>query len=744
MIETLKFSLENIITYKNVEIKLQKGINIIRGQNGSGKSLLFTSFATLIYGSHPLTVAKRDAKVLFTNKKSKINAIVRSQNSIWDISQFSTGKTVRYSLSKDGVEQKYRTIQTAVDKIRELVPISEEYYYSLIHLSSYRPHVLLNGKGPERHDFFEQIFNLSIYDQIQQKLMQKNSILQKKKQKLDILEEDLVQKKSLIPVNLIEKKNELKIITDRWTRLNSKLQIYFQELNNLNSYYSIYQELKTQYSLEELSVKLLRKKVILTDLEKKYEQAIRDDHDRVRNEENLKRKKILKNRLKKFSEDDLQTIIDQYKKNIKEFKEIKEKYDLQETAKPYFNKISNNHQKIVDYNKLLKLIALVENKIEESILFINKYSTLTKVSTCPTCGVHLEQKNIRQLISKYKKQVTLNEDKLNRLKNCLELAEAKNSLKKLGVTVQKDYSKRIKQLENTIKDLRDRFERAKEFSTIKKELDSIKIIKITCSPENFREKLSKLKEEISILSSDVLNKKKLENTVYNSVEQVIERRDKLTKFTEKNSFYMKKLSDDLQNFSSEIAAAEINVKNYKDLCLEVSKYKKETKYLDLYKTLIEIYGPRGLRTIQVENYCKVYVRRLNQNAHLLFNNQIKFDCIINKTNFSITAEHNNKPPADVSLLSGAESRNFRLLSLLSLLPLLPQSIRLNFCVLDEIEAGMDKDSIIRYCEFLKKLNEIVPCIYVVTPKSKEEFSIIPGLEYLVEKKNNISNIKYLG
>ena len=91
------------------------------------------------------------------------------------------------------------------------------------------------------------------------------------------------------------------------------------------------------------------------------------------------------------------------------------------------------------------------------------------------------------------------------------------------------------------------------------------------------------------------------------------------------------------------------------------------------------------------------------------------------------------------MLSGSESRCFMLLSLLSLLPLIPSSLRTDYVVLDEIEAGISEENRKLISQnFFKTLQTIIPKVIVVTPMNQQEFYIESNHEYFIHLENNES------
>ena len=67
MIELDSVHLKNIVTHKDTFFKFEDGISIIRGQNGVGKSVLFSTLSNVLYSNPPLS-NKKNQKLCFPNR----------------------------------------------------------------------------------------------------------------------------------------------------------------------------------------------------------------------------------------------------------------------------------------------------------------------------------------------------------------------------------------------------------------------------------------------------------------------------------------------------------------------------------------------------------------------------------------------------------------------------------------------------------------------------------------------------
>lgn len=157
MIEFRSIALTNIIYYRHAELDLDHaGTTVIMGlnknshdkdrRNGSGKSLLLSPLPHLKY-SHPSAKHPRTEKhSLFARDNSRIEWSFSKEDDDFVITK-SRGKTssVKWQIAKNKEELNPRTSAIAESIIDELIPMSEEEFYSTVYLDSRRPSPILHG-----------------------------------------------------------------------------------------------------------------------------------------------------------------------------------------------------------------------------------------------------------------------------------------------------------------------------------------------------------------------------------------------------------------------------------------------------------------------------------------------------------------------------------------------------------------------------------------------------------------------
>lgn len=256
MIRIKQVNLSNIVTYKSGSFPFTKGIHVVRGENRAGKSLLFSSLANVFYFSPPLEVKKNAAKIMHRSG-SKLSIAVNHNNIDYVVNQLGRKSSMHWAITRNGVDLNQRV--EIKDYIREQVfPIPEDLFYTTVYLNAFRQSKLLNGKPNERHDFFESLLNLSLHDEIRQKLSEELVTI-----KSDIAELRVVKNQAEeLQDRLKEKGNSadlVKVYTetkDKMTRLRKSFLAKQRHLDNLDRYVKLAKKVKDLASPEALRAEL--------------------------------------------------------------------------------------------------------------------------------------------------------------------------------------------------------------------------------------------------------------------------------------------------------------------------------------------------------------------------------------------------------------------------------------------------------------------------------------------------------
>lgn len=236
MIHFNSISLRNIIYYEQAQLDLAYvGTTVIMGlnknsndkerRNGSGKNLLLSPLPHLKY-SHPSAKHPRTEKhSLFVRDNSSIEWNFNIEVDSYAISKSrGTSKTIKWQISKNGVNQNPRTAAIAEDIINKLIPLSEEEFYSTVYLDSRRPSPILHGTVVQRQEYLSTVFNLGDYSTIREYFREELKRLANTNIELEIHKQDLKELNSIKAVDADDLNSQLESIRNKRKAVSKKLE----------------------------------------------------------------------------------------------------------------------------------------------------------------------------------------------------------------------------------------------------------------------------------------------------------------------------------------------------------------------------------------------------------------------------------------------------------------------------------------------------------------------------------------
>lgn len=755
---------KNIVVYPEfyMGINTKKSINVIRGENRSGKSLSMSMIGNLLYFAPPLDKRKNTAKKLHS-KNSLIQCGIKINDNIFHIRQFTKNtNSISYKIflhkeyEKLNEEKHDLKIRTDIkNEIRNIFPQNEEQFYSFTYLNAFRHHSLLNGTGAQRLDFFDKLFKLDIYQKIRDKIKQEYNEIKSNIQTLNFINTELnelgeIQNIKNINIKIKKYKNKYK----KYEKYLFNKQLLIQNISNIII-------LKEQIKNEEVSKNYIKtyKNKIKINIHNKDNLQIENFKYQL-NEKNKKEKLILEKKLEKikkkldfFNLKEIDEETDKIVKNITILEEQKKDSLLYKDLK---KQLINNKKEISHYMKTSFSEEEIKEKIAMNNKIIHNFSKLENKHSCPLCKSELNKELIKNMLNSALKDKKKNFKYQGYLKCKNEILDIKNQLKNIEYSSIKNIKEKLNNLNNRYAKLNESKKYIIEYLSLKDRYKKISIKNnlkdLSNNIKELENKIDRMKDNYRIYVSDYKIYSKLkefnENNISKYIDMDINKLKKIYNYEEKKlSIYRDKLSkinSILNKYKLEYTSIKLNNKKINEL----NKKKKEldliTNNAHIYEYLLEAYSPKGLKNIQMQNIIKLFEDNLNTFSPYIFAEPFHFNIELTKTDFRIIA-HRNNFSSDVHLLSGSESRCFQLLCLLSTIPFIDKDIRTNICILDEMESGLDNKSQYLYInEFLPMLNKIIPNIFIITPKIQNEFFIDGATEYIVKKNKGISKIEKIG
>ena len=755
MISFDKLSLKNVLVHKDTEFSFENGITVVRGDNGSGKSLMFGSLANIFDGSLP-TMKKKDAKSALGNVNSSI-AIKYSYNNIpYEITQFrKKSASLSYQIVKDGESIDPHTISVAKEYIDSIFPISNSQYFSLVHLIPYRGDILRTGNGSQRKDFFEDLFRLNSSEIVEVELKARLNELKRGAEEVSILSQQLEE---LTYVDNIEQlETNFKETNDELTRYSTDYNKITSSLQHLVAIDTLKQQIKTEYSLEALR-----------EYKQKYESSIKGIKKSIsdlklsiiRYKENISKiaeKKQLVEKRQSLGEDlsatELNSMLSTQTQELStledKLREASTNNGLLAQAESLLKTIPSGFLKLESYDKVIEFFAKKESEILTEDKLKSKVKGLVGISRCPTCNSVINEADVESLLNKCNEKIEKIQGYLNHKPTVTKYFKLKE--KDLQYTDETDLRDKIEEARASQTEITSRISKARERERLENRIAGFSNITEDMEEPNeelvdqYEQKLATNEKKLKVIESDISLKEQLNTLTANDTEDSQTDTDDLKSSLNKLSPIIASLNDKKMELNNKISIGKLQNTNYLKLQKRIEMLNTKLIDLPVYEALVKAYGAKGLRIEQIKYLADCFCENLNKYASLLFVKPVTFSVNVDSTNFNIFYEMNNNPISDVCTLSGAESRSFMLLCLVSLLPFIPERVRTDTVILDEVESGMSEDTRLYINQgFYKLLLNIVPKIVIITPLNAKEYFVDSDREYylrLVDKRTVVERIK---
>lgn len=775
--EFKKLYIKNALMFKKeIEIPLSNqgiisviGINKdANGSNGAGKSTLFDILRAVHLGSS--ADGRKDIDFLSNKGESSIGYTARYGNDEFEITKNRGDKTFGNNtiILKNGESVGFKKDNNATKKsiYQEFVKIPEAVWDNCVILRTDKAHTLIRGTPSERIEFISNLCSLNCYDEI-------NKVL---KEKLNEVSNEID--------SLRENEALLADVSNTLSNLKSKKEIEKEVTNKSNEV----KELKDSINKKENKLKKNEKineasSSIINILEKIGNSESNSKKDSSKLQEKEQELDALRNRLKKINEELV------YYKTYNELKNnpIGEKGDI-EYLNDKFNKLSSKLNKLepkirenIKYKEIKKQIKKIkdlgidEEKLNAKEKELNQNKIQLEILShvvghnfckCPICGSTLDSKSIslnkKYIENKYKKVLEkiqyIEDDKLKI-----------NKLKFLNKEIQnysytEDVEEKINILESKKEKVEHKLNEAIKFKEYQKKLLSIKE-KLSCDESFLKHKKDELEEKqnelikyIDNLKFIITNKKEIEKleekynidkaqaeTIFDETSELISKlnisiTNKQNSLNEKNK-ELGKLEEALDNINNLLRKKEKLEESLENL----PKLKKRKEFVS---NLCVAYSTNGLKAKKINAILEAMKVRLKEYTAVLFSEKdIDFDIKADNNRFSIMCIRKDEEGKevcryDVRSLSGGEKARFVLAIVFALDDITSPSMKVNFKVLDEIDAKLDsigKQILIE--RFIPMLREKTSTLFIVSHDTEVRDADIYDAKLIVKKKNRTSTIK---
>jgi len=533
-----KVQLENYRSHSNSTVEFTKGVNLILGKNGRGKTSILEAISTVMFNTKDRS-GKETGKsyIKFGEKSSKVEIdFIANDGREYNLkTEFFKTKPKKQTL-KDIIGSEYDgDIQEKLEELCGIKKGFEETYENIVIAKQNEFINIFKAKPKDREEIFNKIFNTQIYKEMY------DSFLKEAIDKYKFEKENLDSKISSLKEHMEDKEQITNFLKEE-KEVEKNLQDNFKNINVVSK--NLENEIK-DYETTEIELNNLVKN--------------------IKDEEN---------KIKKY--------LSLLKENIIEAKQAKKsKIIVKETKNSYLEYLEIE-------NRLKDLRENLDNLLEEQKLN-TQYQNNIKI-------LKLNNENLKTDIINLEENISKNSEKKENLEN--EISELKAKEENLDLKLKKyiNLLDELEKLENfKDKKLEDKLKKTTEIDILKKELvsknDLFKIINIEELEKklyNFQElekELKLLEEQKIIFETEIKTLKKSSKELSNKICPFLNEKCQNLEDKEAEDYFSSKISikiEDLENLKK-------NIEEKTQILVEKVVFEdKKKQYFELEKSIKDL------------------------------------------------------------------------------------------------------------------------------------------------------------
>ena len=533
-----KVQLENYRSHSNSTVEFTKGVNLILGKNGRGKTSILEAISTVMFNTKDRS-GKETGKsyIKFGEKSSKVEIdFIANDGREYNLkTEFFKTKPKKQTL-KDMIGSEYDgDIQEKLEELCGIKKGFEETYENIVIAKQNEFINIFKAKPKDREEIFNKIFNTQIYKEMY------DSFLKEAIDKYKFEKENLDSKISSLKEHMEDKEQITNFLKEE-KEVEKNLQDNFKNINVVSK--NLENEIK-DYETTEIELNNLVKN--------------------IKDEEN---------KIKKY--------LSLLKENIIEAKQAKKsKIIVKETKNSYLEYLEIE-------NRLKDLRENLDNLLEEQKLN-TQYQNNIKI-------LKLNNENLKTDIINLEENISKNSEKKENLEN--EISELKAKEENLDLKLKKyiNLLDKLEKLENfKDKKLEDKLKKTTEIDILKKELvsknDLFKIINIEELEKklyNFQElekELKLLEEQKIIFETEIKTLKKSSKELSDKICPFLNEKCQNLEDKEAEDYFSSKISiktEDLENLKK-------NIEEKTQILVEKVVFEdKKKQYFELEKSIKDL------------------------------------------------------------------------------------------------------------------------------------------------------------
>ena len=597
-----KLILENWKKHEFLELDFSKGVNVIVGEMGTGKSSILQAINYCLFGNFN-ELKSREIKTddLIMNGKDECNIKLYFDEYIIERT-IKKGKTTEANIRNNKENLAGPSTVEVNNYIEEKLKINEDVFLKAIYSSQNDIDTILKVTPTNRKKIIDELMNLTEFEIVRKNAV---SLINKLNNQKEIYkkfldefnQKDLFNNKEItlkkieelntnkveFEKNIPELKNNYIIIKDKLNLIQDKKYKNKSLTESLNKLKSKIKTINIDEETPEIDFEFEIKKLDNNIINLKQDsKQIHSLLEKLSNEKITYEKNLL----------NMNNLIDNYKKEMNYFEK-----NYSEYSDINFYEINNNYQKL--YSELIEIKRNFESSKIKLVSLRDSLDRLNNMeSKCFVCDNIIDEENKKSLISRRKSEIAITLMKQNELTEKIENSEGKTSNLKKYIDIEEQY---------------------------KNNLDNYNSVKIN---------LSKIENEINNIKNKIFE---IDKNIVDNKKNVVD----VEKLLEHNELHLKKLYQKKENINKKIEFNNINQ--------EIKLLEKELLNLDFNPNLLDILSSE-FETIsndmakseyklkQFDNDIKIHIERL-KTIEEKFNSyddlNLKLKNIMNKINFLI-------------------------------------------------------------------------------------------------------------
>ncbi len=597
-----KLILENWKKHEFLELDFSKGVNVIVGEMGTGKSSILQAINYCLFGNFN-ELKSREIKTddLIMNGKDECNIKLYFDEYIIERS-IKKGKTTEANIKNNKENLAGPSTVEVNNYIEEKLKINEDVFLKAIYSSQNDIDTILKVTPTNRKKIIDELMNLTEFEIVRKNAVSLINKLNNQKE---------IYKKFLDEFNQKDLFNHKEITLEKIEELNKNKVEFEKNIPELKNNYIIikdklnliqdkkYKNKSLTESLNKLKSKIMTINIDEETPEIDFEFEIKKlDNNIIKLKQDSKQIHSL---LEKLSNEkinyeknllNMNNLIDNYKKEMNYFEK-----NYSEYSDINFYEINNNYQKL--YSELIEIKRNFESSKIKLVSLRDSLDRLNNMdSKCFVCDNIIDEENKKSLISRRKSEIAITLMKQNELTEKIENSEGKTSNLKKYIDIEEQY---------------------------KNNLDNYNSVKIN---------LSKIENEITNIKNKIFE---IDKNIVDNKKNVVD----VEKLLEHNELHLKKLYQKKENINKKIEFNNIN-QEIKLLEKELLKLDYNPNLLDIlsseFETISNDMAKSEYKLKQFDNDIKIHVERL-KTIEEKFNSyedlNLKLKNIMNKINFLI-------------------------------------------------------------------------------------------------------------